>query len=175
VRPLTPKERKLLTALLIVAFLMANLFGLPRLARQQTLLQTQIKNLRAQQDVAQTWFKEKDLWTERKAWLETNQPKLATSSDASATFLAALQQSAKDNKIKIAEQKLLEPDKRPGCQGVSVRLTVNGSFDSLIKWLNTIQQPNLFQPVLKFKLKIDSEPPNMRCELDIARWYASLL
>ncbi len=86
-----------------------------------------------------------------------------------------LQQTAKESKVKIVEQKLLDPEKHPGFQAVSVRMTVSGTLDSLIKWLNSIQQPNLFQAVQKFNLKIEGEPPNMRCELDLSRWYATSL
>lgn len=171
-RPLTPKEKVLLTLFLALLFIVGNLIGLPALHRQQKKLQTQLVNLRAEQETAAMWLKEKELWTERKAWLDAKQPKMTSTGDASSSFLETLQQSAKLNKIKIVEQKLLEPEKHPGYQAVAVRMTVNGNLEAIVKWLSAIQQPESFQAVLKFNLKIDGEAPNMRCDLDLARWYA---
>lgn len=172
-RPLTPKEKVLLTLFLALLFIVGNFIGLPALSRQQKKLQNQLVSLRGERETAEVWLKEKALWTERKAWLDANQPKLTSVGDASSSFLEMLQQSAKQNKIKIVEQKLLEPEKHPGYQAVAVRMTVNGNLESIVKWLSAIQQPQNFQAVLKFNLKMEGEAPNMRCDLDLARWYAT--
>lgn len=171
-RPLTPKEKRLLIIFVALIFVVANLIGLPALQRQQKLLTARIVELRSQQEVATTWLKEKDIWTERKAWLDANQPKITSSGDASSSFLEMLQESAKQNKIKIIDQKLLEPETHPGYQAISVRMTVNGNMEAIVKWLSAIQQPDKFQAVLKFNLKREGEGDNMRCDLDLARWYA---
>lgn len=172
-RTLTPKEKRLFILLLAVVFLVANLIGLPWLQRQQKQLTARITDLRSQQETADVWMKEKDLWTERKTWLDANQPKMTNSGDASSSFLKLLQESAKQNKIKIIDQKLLEPERQSGYQAVSVRMTVNGNMEAIVKWLSTLQQPDKFQAVLKFNLKREGEGDNMRCDLDLARWYAA--
>ncbi len=171
-RPLTPKEKRLLILFLALVFIVGNLIGLPWLSDQQKKLGRQLIDLRSQQEVATSWLGEKDLWTERKAWLDAHQPKLTSSGDASSDFLKLLQDTARQNKIKIVDQKLLEPEKHPGYEAISVRMTVNGNMEAIARWLSAIQQPDKFHAVLKFNLKREGEGDNMRCDLDLARWYA---
>lgn len=172
-RPLTPSERTLLTVTLALAFGFANLIGIPWIKQQQSQILSRIQELKGQELSAKSWLGEKALWTERQAWVEANQPKCQTGEDISSGFVEMLQSSAKQNNIKIIEQKLLTPEKHPPAyQTTAIHMAVNGNLESIVKWLSTIQQPKLFQAVTQFNLKIDGEAPNMRCDLDLSRWYA---
>lgn len=171
-RPLTEKEKRLTVVLLMAVFLVVNLFGLVFLARKRKTLETDLLRLKTERLDAGNWLAEKDLWMERKKWLDVNQPRLKTSGEANANLLEALQTSAEREKIAIVEQVLLEPSAKPHCQEVGVKLRITGSLEAILRWLTELQQPARFHAVTTLSLKTDADPAKMKCELQVVRWYA---
>ena len=171
-RNLTRSEKRLLGALLGTLFVLANLFGVVALLHMKTALEDEAPKLRGELIDSEGWLAEKELWMDRKTWLDAKEPRLEAAGEASAKLLESLQTSARRQKITILEQEFPEPSKQPEYQEISVKLKVSASLESLTRWLVELQQPELFQVVSTFSLKSDAEPPKVICNLQVARWYA---
>lgn len=171
-RNLTRSEKRLLAAFLGTLFVLANLFGITALVRARQALEEETPKLRGELIDSEAWLAEKDLWLDRKQWLDAKEPRLEAAGEASASLLESLQASARRQKITILEQEFPEPARQADYQEISVKLKVSATLESLTRWLVELQQPELFQAVTTFSLKSDAEPPRVICNLQIARWYA---
>ena len=171
-RSLTEKEKRLTLMLLVAVFLAINLFGLTFLSRKRKALEADLFRLRTEQLEAKNWLGEKDLWLERKKWLDDNQPRLKNGGEANANLLETVQSSAQHQKITIVEQGFMEPANKTHYRQVGVKLKVNGTLEDITRWLANLQQPAKFQAVTTLSLKSDADPSRMKCELQVVRWYA---
>lgn len=171
---MTEKERKLLWGFLSSAFLLVNVVGLSLLRRQTLVLETQLMEVRAQEADSKRWMAEKNLWMERKGWLDAHQPKLTTSGEATASLLDAVQSGARKQHLTTSEEGFLEMVTRPYYQQIGVRVKARGSLEGIMRWMTDLQQPGRFQAVKSLSLKSDEDPSMIKCELQLVRWYAPL-
>lgn len=169
---LTNNEKRLGAILLLALFILANGVGLSLLAGKRKALGEDLSRLEREQLEAQSWLAEKDRWMEREKWLDARQPRLVTTGEANAKLLATLQTTARQQKVTIVEQSFAEPATQPRYQEISVKLKVSGTLEALTRWLVELQQPEQFQVIKTFSLKSDAEPPKVKCDLEVARWYA---
>ena len=170
---MTKRERRLLYIFLGAIFVLFNFFGVTYLVRKQGGLKTKLVNLGNERPEANSWLAEKDLWQQRKAWMDGKQPKLPTEGRAQSDLLGSIQTSARKQNITIMEQGFGEPDTQPAYQEISMKLKVSGSLESITKWLVELQQPANFQAIPAMSLKSDSDASKVICELTVARWYAA--
>jgi hypothetical protein len=171
-RRLTKSEKRLSLILGIAIFAMANFYGLSYLLDLHSSLSKQVADLRSEQRTNEIWLKEKNLWLNRKQWIEAAQPRIRPNQVPQSELLESLTSSAVADHLEIQEQGFGENKSTPNYQSVAVRLKLSGSLQDAIKWLVQIQQPELFQAVTSFSLKSANEPPTVSLELEVARWYA---
>ena len=151
---------------------MANFYGLSYLLDLHSSLSKQVADLRSEERTNEIWLKEKNLWLNRKQWIEAAQPRIRPNQVPQSELLESLTSSAVADHLEIQEQGFGEIKSTPNYQSVAVRLKLSGSLQDAIKWLVQIQQPELFQAVTSFSLKSANEPPTVSLELEVARWYA---
>jgi hypothetical protein len=156
----------------ISIFVMANFYGLSYLLDLHGALSKEVANLRAEERTDEIWLKERNLWLNRKKWIETAQPRIHSAQVPQSELLQSLTSTASADHLEIQEQSFGANKSTPNYQSVSVRLKLSGSLQNVIKWLVRIQQPELFQAVTSFSLKSANEPPTVNLELEVARWYA---
>ena len=171
-RALTNNERRLLLLLGLAFFLVLNVFGFTALAKKMQALNREKAQLVLEQNDAKGWLTRKDLWNKRKEWLTEKQPRSDSSGQDSARLLESLQQGARQQKINITQQRLMEPRSNPDYMEVAVQLEARGALESMLRWVAEIQAPDRFQAITSLTLKSDTEPPKVICNLTIARWYA---
>ncbi|MBV8176851.1 MAG: hypothetical protein JO207_06040 [Verrucomicrobia bacterium] len=171
-RKLTKSEKRLSTILIVAIFAMANFYGLDYLFDLLSTYSREVSELRGQEHSNEIWLREKNLWLDRKRWIEASQPRIRQNRVPQSELLESLTTSAKANQLDIQEQSFGENKSTPNYQSVAVRLKLAGALQNVIKWLVQIQQPELFQAVTTFSLKSANEPPTVTLELEIARWYA---
>jgi hypothetical protein len=171
-RKLTKSEKRLSTILIVAIFAMANFYGLDYLFDLLSTYSREVSELRGQEHSNEIWLREKNLWLDRKRWIEASQPRIRQNRVPQSELLESLTTSAKANQLDIQEQSFGENKSTPNYQSVAVRLKLAGALQNVIKWLVEIQQPELFQAVTTFSLKSANEPPTVTLELEIARWYA---
>ena len=171
-RKLTKSEKRLSIILVLAIFAMANFYGLGYLFDLLSASSREVSELQSQEHSNEIWLKEKDLWLDRKRWIEASQPRIRPNQVPQSELLESLTTSAKANQLEIQEQSFGENKSTPNYQSVAVRLKLAGALQNVIKWLVQIQQPELFQAITNFSLKSANEPPTVTLELEIARWYA---
>ena len=153
-------------------FAMGNFYGLSYLLDLHASLSKELADLRSQDHTNQIWLKERNLWLNRKQWIEKTQPRIRSSQVPQSELLQSLTSTASADHLEIQEQSFGENKSTPSYQSVSVRLKLSGSLQDVIRWLVHIQQPELFQAATSFSLKSANEPPSVSLELEVARWYA---
>jgi len=158
--------------LIISLFVMANFYGLSTLHDWMSDSSRDLSDLRGRVNTNDIWLREKDLWLQRKQWIEKTQPQIQSDQVPQSELLQSVTASAKANQLEIQEQSFGEIRSTPNYQSVSVRFKLSGALQNVIKWLVQIQQPELFQAITSFSLKSESEPPTVSLELEIARLYA---
>ncbi|HEY8967172.1 MAG TPA: GspMb/PilO family protein, partial [Candidatus Methylacidiphilales bacterium] len=148
---LSPAERQKLYGFLAIVFLIGNAFAFGFFQDQFTETARNVRKLRADLAYDKVWTADRDLWTRRGAWIAKTQPKLADlgsdPAQGSARLLESLQAAAKKNNLAIVSQTLQDPRGTPFYKEVSVQLVLNGSLESLCRWLVEVEQPELFQAV----------------------------
>jgi hypothetical protein len=171
-RALTKGEKRLSVVLIISLFVMANFYGLSTLYDLMSDSSRDLSDLRGRANTNDIWLREKDLWLQRKQWIEKTQPRIQSDQVPQSELLQSVTASAKANQLEIQEQSFGEIRSTPVYQSVSVRFKLSGALQNVIKWLVQVQQPELFQAITSFSLKSESEPPTVSLELEIARLYA---
>ena len=171
-RKLTKSEKRLSIILVIALFATANFYGLSYLFDLMSESSQNVAELRNQEHSNDIWLKEKDLWLNRKKWIDATQPRIRPNQVPQSELLESVTKSAKAGQLEIQEQSFGENLSTPNYQAVTVRLKLTGALENVIKWLVQVQQPELFQAVTSFSLKSANDPPTVSLELEIARWYA---
>lgn len=170
---LSSREKTLAMLLGFVAFMILNLIFLPRLSAGNREGHSKHTDLKAQLAAAEAWIGKREYWAERKKWLEDNEPLLEASRRDSASQLEELQKIARDSNLKIEEVRLLQLAPSDFYQPVGAQLTLTGPWSGLVKFLSNLQQPDYFDVVPRFSVKSGQEPQNIRCELEVQRWFRS--
>ncbi|HEY0789956.1 MAG TPA: hypothetical protein VGD78_02720 [Chthoniobacterales bacterium] len=171
-RKLTKSERRLSAILGLALFGIANFYGISYLLDEQTGVAQKLGDLRTQERSNQLWLRERELWLNRKAWIESKQPRVPGGTAPQAELLQSLTQIAKDQALTIEEQGFGEAKNTADYRAVAVKLKLSGKLENMVKYLVTIQQPDRFQAVTSFALKSGNEPPSVTVELEVARWYS---
>ncbi len=171
-RQLTPNEKRLSWVLAASVFIIVNLVGISFYMGRARAMQAEIAALRNQRTEAEVWMADREFWEARAAWLKEHQPPRPSGSDASSELLQEIQRSTNAAGLTILTQSLQDPNPQPGYYEVAIRLQLSGSLESLVKWLAQLQKPTAFYAIPSFNLKSDKEPPNVICDLVVARWHA---
>jgi hypothetical protein len=171
-RALTAKERKLLLLLIGALFVLLNVVGLQAFLNRQRLLQSDIARLRAQLDEHRSILAGKDYWEERGAWLEANQPvdDVGTVED-DTKFTEFVEVSAKNSGLQYTRRGGGPMPPRGSIAEVYDASTVQGPMKALVQWLSELQKPAEFRVIKQFRLKSTEKPPDVVCDVEVARWY----
>jgi hypothetical protein len=154
-----------------IVFLGANYFAYDFLSKQQKALDLSYHSLRADQAEAKVDLVETNLWKQRMAWVEANEPPLGNEGDAKAQVLEQVLKGARDNNLEIVEQSLNDVQHGPAGTQVNVTVKVKGSMQGLVKWMTAFQKPDQFFAVSTFSLRADQDQKSMVCNLQIARFF----
>lgn len=168
---LNSRERNLAFLLGAIAFLLLNLFFLPKLTVGNRSAKNKHTELKARLAAAEGWIQKEAYWTVRRDWLAKTEPQLTADRGDSATQLEQLQEAAKESGLKIGEIQLLQIKETEFLHPVGVQLTVNGPWAGLVRFVARIQDPQSFNVIPRFSIRSDQEPPNVLCELEIQKWF----
>lgn len=170
-RALTPKEKKLLVALVGTLFLLLNLAGLRVFLDRQKSLRSSIAGLHEQLDENNRVLAERELFEKRGAWLDTNQPADDVSTtDDDAKFYEFVESSAKRSGLEYTRRAGGPLPPEGSIAQIFDTSQVKGNMESLVKWLSELQQPKAFRVVKQLTIK-SGEPPQIVCDIEVARWY----
>jgi type II secretory pathway component PulM len=170
-RALTAKEKRLLIGLVGALFVLLNVVGLQAFLNRQRALQANIVQLESQLMEGRALLEEQGLWQERATWLDVNQPgdDISTTDD-DAKFYEFVESSAKSAGLEYTRRDAGNlPNAGPFAEVFDTSL-VKGKMESLVKWLNELQQPKAFRAIKQISIK-SGEPPEVVAEVEVARWY----
>ena len=170
-RPLTPKEKSLLTLLGVIAFAGLNFFGYRALQRTQAAQKLEVAELSADQAEAKVSLLKRTVWQKREAWILQHEPKTGDEGDAKAKTLQAVLGDARSHGLEVVEQNLHDSTQDPDGFRVEIVLTIKGSLQALSAWLAGLQDPASFYAVPSLSLKADEEKKTMVCTLRIERFF----
>ena len=111
------------------------------------------------------------MWQERAAWLDGNQPgDDVSTTDDDAKFYEFVESSAKSAGLEYTRRDAGNlPSVGPFAE-VFDSSQVKGKMESLVKWLNELQQQKAFRAIKQISIK-SGEPPEVIAEVEVARWY----
>ena len=172
-KQLNSREKLLVGVIGGVLFLLINLFLLSRFFHSQA----DLRNLAVQKannlEMMEALCKTRDMWTKRDEWLGQKQPKLVNESSAGVQLLDFLKDNAKKAEVTLENPAIGSPTKSSSAISVPVSIETKSSWESLIRFLNSVQQPDQFIVFETANLQIDAtDQSQMRGRFKITRWYA---
>ena len=173
-RALTAKERKLLYLLLGAIFVLLNVVGLRAFLNRQQALEANIAQLSTQLAEHRGILADRAYWEERRVWLEANQPSddVGTVED-DTKFTQFIETSAKNSGLEYTRRGGGPLPPRGSIAEVYDASTVKGPMEAVVKWLSELQNPKDFRVIKQLRIK-SGEPPQIACDVEVARWYRPL-
>jgi type II secretory pathway component PulM len=174
-RALTAKEQKLLFLLIGALFVLLNVVGLQAFLNRQRLLQSNIAQLHLQLDEHRSILADQDYWEDRGAWLDANQPfdDVSTIED-DTKFTEFVEISAKNSGLEYTRRGGGPLPPRGSIAEVYDASTVKGPMEAVVKWLSELQKPREFRVIKQLRIKSTEKPPDVICDVEVARWYRPL-
>jgi hypothetical protein len=173
-KQLTNREKVLVGIVGGILFVMVNLFLVSRFMRNQTELRQMAAQKTQNLEKMEALCKQRDSWVKKDAWLTQNQPKLINQNSAGVQLLDLIKENAKRCDVVIDNVAIGVPAKKSNSISVPVSMDTKSSWESLIRFLTSVQQPNLFIVMEKASLQIDpADQTQMHGSFKIARWYAA--
>jgi hypothetical protein len=170
-RQLTSREKRLAIFLGLAVFVVVNLIGLVVLKRQRVALENQLSDLESRAMVHEVLLGQKREWLKKEAWMSEHQPVYSSPGDAMTDLVEDLSAGSNRSGLDMTPPRLDEVESFPTHNEVSATVEVSGSLRSVVGWLAQLQQPEKFQAVTSFSLASDKEPPNVKADLRVARWF----
>lgn len=167
------RERMLAGGVLLVLFLLVNLFIWSALLGGIKSARAELKERKAVRKTQTVFLRERDLWKKRQEWLTKHQPVLQNAGEAS-TLLEQVKQIANKHKILIENPSLGAVQTAPDHQSIAVSLETKSPWPALVHFLYDVQQPEAFIAFEDVGLTVDgNEKSTMRGRFKIARWFTS--
>lgn len=174
---LTPRERRLVLLIGGVFFLILNFALIRGLLVTLKSLGTQKETKTVLLNTQRTLLQESELWAARDAWLKQKQPVMTKSRDlANVDLLNDLEKATRDNGLLLENPPVINPPENApaGAQyrSVSVSIDTKGTWNALVRFLHTVQQPENF--VVFESATIQSDPSDaalLRGKFRVAKWY----
>lgn len=172
-KQLTQREKVLAGAVGGILFLIINLVLVSKFLHSQAELRAMVVQKTNNLQVMEALSQARELWTKRDQWLGQKQPKLVNESSAGVQLLDYLKDNAKKAEVTLENPAIGTPTKTSSAISVPVSIETKSSWEALIRFLNSVQQPDQFIVFESANLQIDStDQSQMRGRFKIARWYA---
>jgi Tfp pilus assembly protein PilO len=161
-------------AAVLVTFMLVKVF-----LKHQRQLTQQIADKTATLGAMRTLIAERELWEQRDAWLNQNQPRLDNANSAGVELLEQIKQIGQKRSLTPTEAQIGIADgggKATGhaYQAVSVSFTLKGKWQDLVNFLYDVQSPTNFLVFEKATLQLDKEDKTqVSGTFRLAKWFAS--
>ncbi len=170
---LSARERLMAGIILCIVFVLGNMMLISSFLKRNAQIKSDLAAKQVELDSIKTICQDQDLCAARAATLAAKQPKLANRDQACVALLEEVKQMAKAQDVQIQSPELGGIESQPAYQAVTVRIETKSSWASLVKFLQTIQQPDRFIVLQSYNFKIESDDQTqMHGKFEIAKWYA---
>jgi hypothetical protein len=172
VQRMNRREQVLAGLVVLVLFVLANLFLWSWLLRAIGDSRVEVAKRKQTHNEQTVLLRESDLWAKREQWLREHQPVFHGASDASA-LLDQLKQIASKHKVLIENPAIGNSPTVAAYQSVFASIETKSLWPPLVHFLYDVQAPDAFVVFESANIAIDSgDPSQMRGKFKIARWYA---
>lgn len=140
--------------------------------RSYTDLEAQLSTRREELKAMRGVLEERELWQQRKAWLDAHQPRLESRERSGVELLDSVRNTAKSHGVTLERPEIGTSESGPSYEAVSISLQTRSNWQSLIAMMNDLQQPGQFIVFEEANLRLDqNDPTQMLGRFRIAKWY----
>lgn len=170
---MSARERTLVTIVSVIVVVLVNLLLFRFFFSHRARLGAELISRQSELEALQALFSEKQLWEQRGAWLEANQPKLVQEGAAGVQLLDTVKALAQKHSILLENPVIGNPDRRPHCTSVLVSIETKSPWPALVAFLHELQKPEEFMVFEWANVQKDSaDQTQMRGKFKVAKWYA---
>ena len=167
------RERTLAMIVGSIAAILINLLLFKFFFGHRQRLTDELNAKKAEIEALQVLYSEKEMWEQRGAWVEANQPKLAQESNAGVQLHDRVQELAKKHVVLLEAPVLGAAERRPNQTAVPFTFETKSPWPALIAFLHEAQSPEAFTVFESANIQKDpGDATQMRGKFKIARWYA---
>jgi hypothetical protein len=136
------------------------------LNRQLTMTQMKIDTLKKRET-------ERELWSQRDAWLNQKMPALGDPDVANKELRETVLEIAKKHTVTLEAPSPGTPVNVPGHISLGVRLEAKAAWEAMFDFLYELQGPEKFIALENCDIKVNRDDKSqLKATLTVARWYA---
>lgn len=170
---LSARERLLATAVGIVVFALLNIFVISYFMKNQRRLRGELNTRALQLDAMKSLFANREISSQRDAWLKEKQPPLKNEAKAGSEFLEEIKEIAKKANVQPLSPQVGAIQRHPQYVGVSVNIEAKGPAAAIRDFLYEMQAPDRFVVFQSANLQIDQEDKTqIRGKFRVEKWFA---
>jgi len=160
-RSLTVIEKRLGIAFGVILLVVLNIFVMRWLSSEIQTSRGQLTELEIETGSLKALVLERPYWETRAAWLDQNQAPAYAGQTTDSEFAERIQRETRQFDLAIENQQLLEAERLGDWVATPMDLTLRGSLEAIVRWLQSAQGPGKFISVQSFNLKQSEDGAGM--------------
>ena len=170
---LSKREKVLATIVGAAVLIVLNLAVVSYFIKNQRRLRVELDAKTQQLASNKLLFADRDMWTERDAWLKKVQPKLENEGKAAVSLKDEIEEVAKKTNLQVLEPQLGTVERRPHATTVFLTVNAKASKEALRDFLYEMQSPERSVVFESANLQFDKDDKTqMHGVFRIAKWFA---
>ena len=171
---LSKREKVLATVVGTVVLIVLNLAVISYFMKNQRRLRVELDAKTQQLATNKLLFADREMWTEREAWLKKVQPKLENEGKAAVNLKDEIDEVAKKTNLQVLEPQLGTIERRPQATTVFVTINAKATKEALRDFLYEMQSPERSIVFETANLQFDKDDKTMMHGVfRIAKWFAT--
>ncbi len=167
------REKTLLAITALVVGVLVNFYLVKFFLTNRADLDKQLGMTQARIETLKKRETERELWSQRDAWLNKNMPVLGDPDVANKELREMVLEVAKKHTVTLEAPSPGTPINVPGHISVGVRLEAKSTWEAMFFFLLDLQSPEKFIALENCDIKVNrDDPTQLRATLTVARWYA---
>lgn len=160
-RPLTSNEKKLVLVFGVLALLIGNVVIMRWLSAEIQSTRAEVAALTVETSSLRLLSQDRPYWEARSGWLDQNQPPEYQGQSTDSEFAERVQRETRESRLTIESQQLLSAERTGNWVATPIDLTLRGSLESVVRWLQSVQGPGKFISVQNFNLRQSDDGTGM--------------
>ena len=171
---LSKREKVLATVVGTVVLIVLNLAVISYFMKNQRRLRVELDAKTQQLATNKLLFADREMWTEREAWLKKVQPKLENEGKAAVNLKDEIDEVAKKTNLQVLEPQLGTIERRTQATTVFVTINAKATKEALRDFLYEMQSPERSIVFETANLQFDKDDKTMMHGVfRIAKWFAT--
>ncbi len=167
------REKALLAITAVVVGVLVNFYLVKFFLTSRADLDRQLAMTQMKIDTLKKRETERELWSQRDAWLNKNMPVLGDPDVANKELREQVLEIAKRHTVTLEAPSPGTPLNVPGHISVGVRLEAKATWEAMFYFLMELQGPEKFIALENCDIKVNrDDKTQLRATLTVARWYA---